>query len=1096
MSARPTCVFLLVASSSLFAALLGQKVSGPASVLRGRQVDLRPFLPLPANDSCTVRLVTREGISCGLVEPSVFECAYRGNVTYQHLGCFSDSVQVDFQVQSQEQSTSFLSIEIQVRPYNASAANVFLVATKPTQGSTIPFRVVFPVNIMRCYYTVVQNLWFPLAGKVVDASQQLIPCGFAPAQSLAYEQFNNSLGSDYIPLRIVRCTSAQPEIVYALATLKFEAAPPPVPASYLPALLTVRQLAATVLQPDVQIGAPPRKLVYKIAANKQLGAFASFPPRQGEGSNVTAFTEADLLAGNVAFWPLSDNTKLRYGYTLLDFAGSVQSSQSSGSIVVTSEQRSWSQPSLRQNDGLVVVSGGSVVVGRPAIDFYYVLSDLNGITVRLVQAPKHGCFHLMNTSCPTSTVYLPLISFLNGSLLYTHFASSKERVDTSVWAVACLSCTTFQVFIPIRVIQATVTPPAPLSPTSLTAYRGYAMPVDIPSLILASPAIAARGNSNVTVVTLNGTVVRIPPPFLFQINSTSDLFPYISATLLPSKAVPFINLTDIISTNCWYIPLTTATGDQIVLSVGSWAYTLSVVVSDEPLAAAFVPSSAQPVPSITVNRPLPVSSDLMTFITQKFLQATGDSDRDNIVFEVSTAPRYGKLCILSTAAICGQSVMQFTQRHIDSNSLYYSPQGAINDTFQFSVHFTGTSSQQQYTFRVMSVTVGNQPLQFWVASGKRKVITYSYFKQYCPSSPPHSLFFVVTEGPRHGYLNPTASFTQLQLLYKNVTYTHNSSKKCSDSFHFTVTSRSQTCNASGTFVISIRTLDPNGDNNDFIGPTELTIKGVTKFPLLPSYFNIYSSFCLSFIDITITKSPLRGLLLMNSTRLGTLVALGVNSSAFSYKVVSRGLLQYTLVPATVSSDPDSVSDSFDYTVADPMTRTLLSPQDLRSVPLNTPPHFNIIIDLSCMSNCTVTLNSPKLLTNLSDGRFGTVFAASDIVVAGITDSQFRNVSLQLVMPPKFGTLNKFIFTLQDLKDGVVVYSGPLQTFGDAPLKMTDSFSFSVIWTTAVNPLFLATRNTFYLQWCIMYFDPGQNLEVKESDGKIILVVRSVRHVTS
>ena len=1109
MSGRPTFVFLLVASYSLLA-VTGQQVLGTASVVRGRRADLRPFLALPAGDNCTtVRFVAREGVSCGLVVPSDFECTYSGIITYQHFGCFSGSVRADFQVQTREQSAAFLSVKIRVIPPDdaSAAAKVFLVATKPTQGSLIPFRVVFPVNpvnIANCYYTVVQQIWFPLAGKVVldgsISSQQLIPCGFSPTPSLAYQQVNKTRHPDYIPLRIVSWASGQPEVTYALAALLFEVGPPPALVSYIPALLSVRQLATTVLRPDggtVHAGAPPRKLVYNLAANQQYGAFASFPPEQGAGGQIAcaAFTEADLLAGNVAFWPLLGNASQRYNYTLLDFAGTVRGS---GTIVVTSEQRNWSSPSLRRNEGLAVASGGSVAVGRPGIDLYYTASDL---IVRLVQAPKYGCFHLMNTNstCPTAIPDLPIKSFLNGCLLYTHFGTSKEFTDASVWVVVCSSCKPLELFVPIKVIQVMVTPPPPpFRPTTLVAYRGYAIPIDVPDLMLSGPGMVSQGLNNVTL-TLNGTVGRISQPSMLQLNSTSTLFPYIPAALLLSRAVQLtalLNLTDIVDIRCWYVPPLNARYDQVTLRLGSWLHPLSVVVViNDSLSTAFVPSFAESVPYVTVNRPLPVSSDPMTFITPNFLQADGDSG-DNIVFDVLAAPNYGKLCILTDTA-CGHSVVQFTQQNIDSHSLYYSPLNAngrmANDTFQFKVSFSNATiseqSQQYHSFRITPATMGAQPLQFWVMSGRRKVIAYSYFKQYCPSSPPHSLSFVVTSRPKHGYLNPPVRFTQLQLLNKNVTYTYNADGNCSDSFQFAVISH--TCNTTGSMTIAISIVDPNSsDNNARIDPTELAVKGATKFPLEPSHFHVYSSFCLTFINFSITKGPSMGLLLLNRARLGTLVALGVNSSAFTYTDVSDGLLWYFLLPNAVSVGLDAVRDSFDFTVTDPAARSHIFPSE-RSVPRQNPPLFNIIIDLSCTSNCAVTLNSPKLLTNLSDGSFGTVFSADDIKVTGIAASQFKNVSIQLVMLPSVGKLNRGIFSLQDLKDGAVVYSGPLQVFGDEPLKMTDSFSFTVIATSANNPLFLTSKNTFYLQWCVTYFDPGQNLDVKESEGKITFVVRSV-----
>ena len=1116
MSVHPTaCAFLLVAATSSLLAAMGQQVLGPATVTRGRQVDLRPLLSLPSvGANCTVRVVTREGISCGLVQPAAFECAYRGNVTYQHMGCLSDTAWTDFQVQTQS-ATNFLTIEIRVYPYD-DASNVFLVATKPTQGRAIPFRVVFPVNTTRsrCYYTVARHVWFPLAGEVTDSSQQLIPCGFAPAQSLAYAPSSNKSGDpqhDYVPLRIVGFASTQPEIVYALAALQYgNAAPPSTLASYLPAQLSARQFAATVLRPDTSVlqkaGGPPRKLVYRIAANylqQRCGSFGSFPPTTdqlgGKFPNITAFTEADLVAGNVAFWPLSDNSTQQYSYTLLDFAGSLRGS---GSIVVTSEQRNWNQPSLRRNDGLVVMSGGSVAIGRPGVDLYYTASELNGIVVRLVQPPKHGCFHLMNTTCPASPEEWPLKTFLNGCLLYTHFGLNNGFMDTSVWVIACPSCKPFELFVPIKVIQVKVaSTPTSLRPTThLALYSGYAVPIDVPDLTLAGPGLVVA-DTNVTMFTLNGTLVRIPQSFLLQLNSTSILFPYVSVPTLPSSVfrsvTTFPSLTDILNIRYWYVPQPGSRNDQIMLSVGPWVYPLSVtVIADKSIGAAFYPSAAESVPSVVVNKPLPISTDLMTFITPNFLRATGGGGQgDGIVFEVSTTPNYGKLCILSTDPACRQSVSQFTQRHIDSGNLSYIPQSADsrmpNDTFRFRVRFSNTTSgqggQPLHTFHVTPVSTTDQPpLQFWVMSGKRKVVTYSYFKQYCPSS--HPLVFRVTSRPKHGYLNLSKRFTKQQLLDRNVTYTHNSSENCSDSFKFQVTSPA--CNASGTMTIAIRTVDPNSDNNAYLESTDLTVKGVTQFHLYPADFHFDCSFCFDFVDFRITKTPLKGLLLLERTQLGTLVALGVNSSTFSYNQVSRSLLRYALLPSVVSSNPGSVRDAFDYTIMDPTARSLSNPQELRSVPIAILPLFNIIIDLSCTSNCMVSLNSPKLLTNLSGGEFGTVFCSEDIVVAGVAANQFKNISVQLVMPPSIGKLSRTIFSLQDLNDKTVVYSGPLQKFGNTPLTMTDSFSFSIIETSTSNPLFLATGVTFYLQWCVLYFDPGQNLEVKESDGKIVLSVRS------
>ncbi|KJS12250.1 MAG: hypothetical protein VR67_10005 [Peptococcaceae bacterium BRH_c8a] len=242
-----------------------------------------------------------------------------------------------------------------------------------------------------------------------------------------------------------------------------------------------------------------------------------------------------------------------------------------------------------------------------------------------------------------------------------------------------------------------------------------------------------------------------------------------------------------------------------------------------PIATATV--SVMPVndaPMLTANTGATLDEGATVTLTNTMLGCSDpDNTADQLTYTVSQPPN-GSL-MLNDSPLTGGT---FTQNDIDNNRVAYAHDGSESpaDSFTFTVTDGTGGNISNTTFAITVNPVNDVPVivvnqELALAGGNTVTIGNDYLAASDADNNPGQLTYTINIAPASGtlYNNGSAipaggTFTQLDIDYNLVTYTHDNSETTADSFSFTVTDGAGG-SVSGTFDFSIEPTVINPDTS-------------------------------------------------------------------------------------------------------------------------------------------------------------------------------------------------------------------------------------------------------------------------------------------
>ena len=953
--------------------------------------------------------------------------------------------------------------------------------------------MVFPSSLVgQCYYEVVSQdplLPLPLAGEVLGATGQALPCGFTPKTALQYRPTVSSQ-VDYILVRMKTICSEQQSTTYVILTLQLTEQDMLV--LELPTTrLTIYQTAKTPIPEELF---PSNASEYKyLLPSHHAGAFA--PVYASPSSNKhTIFTREDLKNHLVAFLPNDSHTgSATYNYSVLDMAGWLLAR---GIVRVRLLPRNWNEPSQRTNEGLSTLAGGTAILSKATLDFYVLVE----CQLHLIHSPSQGEFSADGN--PLTERGVSLRSMRNGSIVYRHWGV-LSLADGCTWELRCGTLPPLQVFVAIHIAPQTEHLDVQLQGYSFIAYRGLAMPLSPSILQLSSPHPLSP---LLEVGMLQGKLVRGTGRLC---STRTVLFPYTRYSLLESANISIVErflLSELTEQSVWYIPPSNTSLDTleftlIASGVGASPLVLNVSIVTTALEEELMLSTTDSYPQLFLSTPLPLVDILPVYVTAKYLHARPlPAAASDIVYTIHSAPEHGLLCVLSQRQ-CNTSTQNFTQWEVDRVRVFYQPTEATptHDGFLFSVTVDGIGSYnaEQLVFQIVPTRRKHHITrkQFWINIGSEKTISAKYIRPLIKQFSTKNLTFVITSAPVHGTLNRPFSFTFADVRDREVKYRHSGSTDhhCSDSFNFTLTDG--TLQHNDTFSIAVKrsvkeTIHDLDSNNR-------ALLGQSSFVFTSHDISVRSPFCPQFVLYTIVQPPTRGALTLYHTQFDTVLQLGLNSS-FTAHDVRSGLLLYSLKDITTTHI--NTSDKFAFTVSDPASPLSNFP-DKRCTACPTCPacnasnassfDFEVLIVRDTEHIISIDIRSPRPVTWLPDyAAYGYIFQAEDFQVEG-GGLEPSTVDIDAIQPDlgklQRGSSQISSFSLEEIHQGLIRYHLSQNFLASLHKRTEESFPFK-IWLNTFFVYALPDYQQFTLELCYVQI-AEHHYTVEETAGKATIVIR-------
>ena len=1069
------------------------RVTEIARVLRGRSVDFRNNFLLPQNFStssnCTVYHLASGGL-CGAVQPPIFPCSYDGPVIFQHLGCYSAYETINLELviskNSRDIAAGMFSIPITVEDSDEEKPMVSL------DRSTGTLSVAFMLAT-GCTYTVVHDhssLRLPLHGELSGESLgQPIPCGLSPRTQLAYmSRLNETQASDAVLVRVDRYNQQHlSNSSYYVLSLKT----PPLPVVQLPnANMDVFELSETVISPSLlpldQLNSYTFTDLNAVFPVLKIGSLYPIATVNRGAMDAISFNAAQLQDQKVVFRPnetLTTMSKETFNYHVTDTVGRTVAK---GVLQVNLHPRTGRTPSIRKNTGLAVKHGERTVLGPPHLSFYAMSSCANA-TLRLVNDSSFGSFLFANGTSVKVNEKIPASLINNGSLLYEHNAGIHRAIllDFSLWRLECSHQPTL--LIPLLI---TLLP----TPSLCHKERHNTSSVMAPSSIAVPlPIFLTKQVENSSIM------VSASSGLLFQSNC-------FQTTLSNHSRFPFIHSTDLNLTACsptsalkmrgnqastvWFLPLhqstiiTTNLRTNRVCSIRE----LNIKLLNLTLEELFVhqkpdiPLSSLLLPTLINKNPLPLTSYDSVIITKQFLYIEPQGLLENkILFHLRTAPRHGHLCSIYMLQ-CTSSIPAFSQADIINKYIYYKPMNSIlmNDSFEFTYStydIENSSLPINFTIFVPTKDLSYSPYrQFWAPFLGSKPLAPKFLRHIIQQLKGNDIQFTVTSNPKHGWLQvPTPgslSFHLRDSTDRNVVYHHNGTGECTDYITLTATGNGRTL----TFNLTIA-IRRNTKVHETLMGTKL-LQDSDSFVLRQEHMNIQESFCPEYVMLEVVQLPGYGILsyIDNKYKVTRLLQ---DNAMFSAADIKHGLVSYSLVPELIIRD--NTTDAFQMKVTEPGQRVLKGdiPRSASNVL-----SFDVIIlppeGSGGERTVNFTVNSPKWLVQLDNGRYGTIFNQNDFHEWN-SEMQPYDIKIIVRQHPTHGTLKRRNnpvgeFTLEQVYEGLIRYESKLS---HEDLSVTsDEFRFTVLFGSQQ----LTIVKTFSLNWC--YFNITKYKSFLEESAEI------------
>ena len=590
------------------------ETDSPLVVRRGERVSLQDTFTInsTAAVNCRVHYVHKHGLSCGQVVPSVFDCGYRGTITFQHFGCLLGIELITFQLSSQPGkvvkssngteltadvsspiNVQIFTLELLVNDSTQPFSNIQLArihdpaytvemsrdhseanSSTADQTSNLAFRLVFPRELVgKCYYEILNKfpkLSLPSYGDLfTEQMNQLLPCGFVQSHLHYRPKMTNTTIKDFVLLRLYTYHYNNISISYTMVPLgdsnndstneSSEAANNVT--GLIRRNLSIRQVVYAPVTPDLfnlnsimlfnSLGLSPKK--YIVDVHRDMGSFHTV---QSNIVNVThtEFTSDDLRNGKVIFYPhynAISQSPVVYRYSVIfDTAGMLVAQ---GEVAVTIQEHiigAW--PAQRTNKPLTVLEGDIAVVDYKTFDFYLLGLCVLEASMRLVTHPKHGHLLYLNGSVIEEDEPTLLVGAVrNGTVLAYKHSGDESFFDEIVWEVSCSDGPLLNVSMAILIAQVDDTPPTVSKTSNKTLYRNWHIPLSDLMFQIEDPDSPIE-ETLIIVHRLSGTLVRLNHDF--EPDKSSLLFPFTKLHSDSTQNITEFYQSDLRKHLIWYIP--------------------------------------------------------------------------------------------------------------------------------------------------------------------------------------------------------------------------------------------------------------------------------------------------------------------------------------------------------------------------------------------------------------------------------------------------------------------------------------------------------------------------------------------------------------
>ena len=653
-----------------------QPYSDVVAVERGRSVALSPVLRkiLPRSDGCQVRLLGEIWSRCSNVQPDVFDCMVE-EVTLYHYGCYRKTEQLQFQVETDINSTvTWFQVAVHILPANHPLTAIGnTIRIRPfLRGNTSSFQLdlEFPSKALNaCYYSLAVYpgiLPLPQFGNLSGPINRPLTCGYTLSDdpfvyTLDPLHLNSDLQDYVIILLWENDFSEALRILLPIKGIPMESLS--FPLSPIP--LVISHTAGTPLEPNLfQIPASHNHYL-TIQLESTEGTFASHPCDYC--SAVSVFTVADLLdQSSVGYFPHSLNSSSGIvNYTIFDLSGKPLLESV---ILVISDFMQEILPVIL-----------NVVDKRDNIQLDLLESVRNANISeycyhKVTEKPKYGYLQWVgNDNQIHDTLSLvPFIlshsSLISGQLSY-HLLNETplESTDQLHWQINCMDGFPLTIVVRINYFDQLPTPSLHFVADSFNAVEGQA--TQLTNLFIQSSA--PKSNDWDTL--------------FFQANQTGSLF-LAPKNLSFFHSGPMINASDLLSLSdvsstiffrqrdldlglLWYVPPLNANSDNILFEFD--------MISTSPLSSAVLvllgrknlEEATFGGPTVTLPRDFRLSSfQTKATITSDHLSVKISSEVI-VHYLILRGPFGGYLCM--EGSYCNQTITGFTQDHINSGLIYY-----------------------------------------------------------------------------------------------------------------------------------------------------------------------------------------------------------------------------------------------------------------------------------------------------------------------------------------------------------------------------------------------------------------------------------------
>lgn len=1122
------------------------ETDSPLMVRRGERVNLQDAFTInsTAAANCRVHYLHKQGLSCGQVIPSVFDCGYRGTITFQHFGCLLGIELITFQLSSlpgkvvkssngteliadvsgpvnvqiftlqllvQDSTQSFSNIQLTRIPNRADEAN----SSKADQTSNLAYRLVFPSELVgRCYYEILnkfQKLSLPSYGDLfTEQMNRLLPCGFVQSHLHYWPKMTNTTIKDFVLLRLYTYHDKNVSVSYTMVTLGGSSSTNRTSNSSEEVYrvtglhrrnLSIRQVVYAPVTPDLfnlnsvmhfnSLGLSPKK--YIVEVHRDMGAFHTV---QSNTVNIThtEFTSDDLRNGKVVFYPHYNaiaRSPVVYRYSVIfDAAGMLVAHDE---VSVTIQERIigvW--PAQRTNKPLSVLEGEMAVVDYKTFDFYLLGVCVLRASMRLVTPPQHGHLLYLNGSVIEEDEPTLLVGAVrNGTVLAYKHSGDESFSDEMVWEVSCSNGPLVNVSMAILVAQVDDTPPTLVRMSNQTLHQNWHLPLSDSIFQIEDPDSPVE-ETLIVVHGLAGTLVRFNPDF--EPNKSSLLFPLTKLSRDSIQNITEFFQSDLRKHLVWYIP---PPGDYNVDNIdftlldssgngGSKSHSIQINLSPLDVTKVLFISTNLPYPPVLNEVPIIRILDTHgVYITPLYLYTKLPSVMAvDLVYIVNTPIKHGHLCILSNKE-CNVSIAQFTQQDVNQQKIFYLPSQNFQ---QENMILTPTVYKiKSYVPRQVSLSIQLARNQTSDEASERPFWVNEGTEKRIPAR----YFRKYTSRAKFKVTRGTESGT---LSYRN------GSRHNLDYFNLEdlldrriwYTHASSACSDSFTF-------DAILDNNIFSSSLQILIRhsksplnvtinphhllGQNRFVIGRRGFNVTSSFCPEFVKVNLVLPPSEGVLSLTDVRNNLVLQLKAFST-FTAKDVNSGLLHYSLR----NSGPitSNISDMFILNASDPVS-TWPSTKHRQ-----TSGHFRVRIEPepNVMHILEISITSTRPVTWIPNpGLYGYILTRRDIYIFNSTSTlEPREVVIQTDnSEPTYGNLNVSFFTVADVYEGRVWYM--LNSVSpDGPYENT--FGVDIFVTPEDSQNFeLVAHHSFTFFWAVVEFDHRGRVSVAEDEGHVNIVIR-------